>query len=869
MIFGAATALVALLTGPLPAADIPLPRTVVGSDELILSKATPWRWHVAWRSPDVLSADPQSTPGAPREPETLKPKRSFDEETDTERIAYPPPAVGWADTGFDDADWPRDRLPVRPGGGHMGPFHVSAGLLSIRGRFTVEDPDAVKELVLSFAYRGGAVVYLNGREVARCDLPKGQLTPATPGSPYPDEAWVDADGKPLPRPSRMNAEQKQRAAARERQFGPGRLPLDALRKGLNVLAVEVHRSDYHPSAKTWWRDRNFMYGAFRGWVPLGLSDVRLQAVGSGCTANTDRPSGFQVWVPDVADRLDRVDYPDPSDGAASIVIPAARNGQFSGAVAVSATRRITGLKVTAGDLARKGGGGMIPASAVRVRYALKAHLPETVARYRASKAFDALMDAPPPEIAANGTSKSAAALAWVTVLVPKDPAARQYEGKVTVALAGRPAVELPLKLSVADWTLPDPRAFRTVVNIYQSPSTLAELYKVEEWSEEHWKLMDKSFELLAPFGCDLVNLPVVDRTQFGNDEGMVYWVRRPGGSYGYDFRVFDRYVRMVKKHLGTPPFISLQVWHGCGYDTPNAAKQKNTVTVIDPATQAREHLQVPEFGTERAREFWAPVLTAIRQRLAKEGLEGSMCLGILSDGRGPAAMHKMFADILPQVRWTRGCHFSTYDTKPSPLPGGGKIVCHEFCYGSGVADPGKKVPRIWDYPTRPGIDYKRGHRDWSPLETLRMAAQMALLKRTRGIGRICLDYWSLPRKVGNRTISYRLFNRWPHSSCAQRQPTIWALAYPGSDGAGQTLRLQTLLEGVQEAEALICVTEAAHTQADKLGPDLTARCKAFFMATIQEGRQHYYSPRNRAGWRGRTAQLYALAAEVAERPKQE
>jgi hypothetical protein len=219
------------------------------------------------------------------------------------------------------------------------------------------------------------------------------------------------------------------------------------------------------------------------------------------------------------------------------------------------------------------------------------------------------------------------------------------------------------------------------------------------------------------------------------------------------------------------------------------------------------------------------------------------------------------------VRWTRGCHFQTYDTKPSPLPGGGKIVCHEFCYGTGVQDPSREVPRIWDYPTRPGMDYKRGHRDWSPLTTLRMAAQMALLKRTRGIGRICLDYWTLQATgADGKARDYRHFNRWPHSSCAQREPTLWALACPGPDGAVQTIRLQNLLEGVQDAEALICVAEAAEVRADQLGPELTARCKAFFMQTLQEGRQHYYSSRNRAGWRGRTAQLYALAAEATEKP---
>ena len=151
----------------------------------VLSKTTAWRWHLAWRRPDVVPADP-TLAGTASQPETLKPQRSFDEERDTENIEYPPPPAGWTAAGFDDGDWPRNAMPIRPGGGHMGPFHVTSGLLSVRGKFIVDDPKAVRDLYLSFAYRGGAVVYVNGEEVARCDLPEGPIIAATPGLPYPD-----------------------------------------------------------------------------------------------------------------------------------------------------------------------------------------------------------------------------------------------------------------------------------------------------------------------------------------------------------------------------------------------------------------------------------------------------------------------------------------------------------------------------------------------------------------------------------------------------------------------------------------------------------------------------------------------------------
>ncbi len=296
-------------------------------------------------------------------------------------------------------------------------------------------------------------MYLNGKEVARRDLPEGKLSPATPGNAYPDEAWVDAQGKPLPTLHKMKPEHKDRAVKRDRAFGPVALPVDQVRKGLNVLAIEVHRSDYHPVARSWWSDRDFMYGAFRGWVPLGLDDLELVAVGSGVTANVGRPAGIEVWTPNLSDRLETFNYPDPRDAGPSVVIHALRNGQFSAAVAASSDQPLQGFQVTAGDLVRSGG-GTIPASAIRVRYILKAHLPETVARYEASKVFDAMLESPLREPAsekpaagkaAPDKSPGAAMLAWLTIRVPKDAAAGEYEGKVQVAVEGRSPVEIPLQ----------------------------------------------------------------------------------------------------------------------------------------------------------------------------------------------------------------------------------------------------------------------------------------------------------------------------------------------------------------------------------------------------------------------------------------
>ncbi|MGQ9662076.1 MAG: hypothetical protein ACUVWX_07040 [Kiritimatiellia bacterium] len=57
------------------------------------------------------------------------------------------------------------------------------GTILMRGRFVVTDPTAAGDLNLAMEYRGSAVVYLNGREVARVHMPPGPITVDTDAEP--------------------------------------------------------------------------------------------------------------------------------------------------------------------------------------------------------------------------------------------------------------------------------------------------------------------------------------------------------------------------------------------------------------------------------------------------------------------------------------------------------------------------------------------------------------------------------------------------------------------------------------------------------------------------------------------------------------
>ncbi|MGQ9662314.1 MAG: glycoside hydrolase domain-containing protein, partial [Kiritimatiellia bacterium] len=769
----------------------------------------------------------------------------------------PPPPDGWEQPTFDDSDWPRSRLTwLAPNA--FGRF--SSALLCLRGKFQVTDPAAVEGLYLTLHYYGGVRIWLNGTEVARQHLPPGKLEPNTPAEMYERAVYVDDNGIIVPFGdheyfwNRIQGEQRKdaerRRANRTRVLGPIKLPQGLLRRGTNVLAIEVRRSEYLFDALRWFRAPEGATKPF--WIPMRILDLRLHTKGAGAVPNKQRPPGIQVWTENTNDRITPFDYGDLGEGLRPIRIVGARNGTFCGQLVVGSSDPIRGLTVRARDLIETNNRARIPASCVSLLYALP-----DVSFYGMPTWFDALQSEPPAEVPVH-KGGGAVQPVLVRVSIPTNVPGGNYRGEASVTVSGNLVATVPIELYVSEWIVPSPRNYRTYVGIYQSPTSLALQYKFPEWSEPHWKLVEKSFVLLSRAGNRLVNVTVVEKTQFGNEEGMITWVRQPDGSFGYDFRVFDRYMDLAQKYFSLD-YVALHIWHSGGWET-RVANQENTVTVFDPRTGTRESMQVPVFGTEESKRFWKPFLEAVDARLVQRGLGRCMVLGILSDGTAPPEVFKAFDEITPGgARWMRGCHSGTYSDKPYPLPGGGTVVLHEFCYGTPL-DKAPPLAPYWKQRWWPGTDYERisAHDMVTPLSWYRETPITALMRRTRGVGRICLDFFDvLP---GNCDI----YNRWPRSSCAQREPSLKRLAWAAPDGPETTLRYEALCEGIQFAEALVVVSEALDTKADALGATRAAEYRQMltelWRREVRAGTGAPLRP-NHEGWQAMAKWLLDAAAQ--------
>lgn len=800
-------------------------------------------------------------------------------------VGTPAPPADWASADFDDSGWVRFRGPMFT----RRTRKIEA--ICLRDKFEVTDP-ASADVALEMIYRGGAVVYLNGREIARAHLPKGKLSIDTPAEDYPKEAYVDPDGYLLRWVGFGDPEKYgDRFALRARKLEL-KLPADALHKGVNVLAVELHRAPIdevmfsgNPRANS---------RGYTVWSMVSLEKLRLTG-GEGATS--DRTTdGVHLWNWPTGQSLHTADYAGRFQKLQPVDICTARNGTASGQVVLSSDQPLRSVKAMMGEL--KGDGGVLPADGVQVRFARLDYTAEGGDERRyphsggmepqlpsGSRRFDGLDEEPPAEVAVDPAGRAAILPIWVTVRAPRDAKAGRYAGVLTVSADGFGPQEVPVTVEVAGWALPDPVDFVTHVGLIQSPDTLALRYGVEPWSEAHWKLIDASFTQLARVGNKVLYLPLLRETYFGNPESMVRWIKRADGGYDHDFSIVEKYVEMAVRRMGKVPVVCAYAWDvntGSTYMGGGKEMEKTgmPITLLDPKTGERSPANGPKWGEEGIREFWKPVFTKLRAVLARHGVEGSLMVGIAGDRRPGKDAVEDLAAAAPGVPWVVSSH--SYPEKLYDQP----VAYNSVVWGvSNAPDPAERRVMGWKNPHRvvvfprymtpPMGEYLRA---FSPLGVYHIAAEGSITAHyaaegVRGFGRCGADFW--PVLEGRRGKEV-LCGRYPQTSAWHggwlHNSTPHVLA-EGPNGPESGVRFENMLEGLQEAEARIAIEKVLTDSAARaaLGDEpagraqelLDQRIRLNLLATDGAGSDLSWAWYVGSGMGRRGLELYEMAGKVA------
>ena len=863
---------------------------------------TIWRYYEVW-STDVVRTDA----GKLVRVDPLKPRMGFDgaklfwdqgagrkakdvecqiqEATKITGSAFPP--SNWTAAEFDDGQWVRTATP-------MGCSYRSLSLVCLRGKFTVNDPAQVEGLSLDAKFQGGAVFHLNGQEIGRASMPQGKIDQETLADDYPKEAFVTAEGGLLPGSDGKDADIADRAKKRYRQASL-QVPAAALRKGINVLAIEVHRAPAAEAMYTRVSPARMGYGLsdHYGWFwnRASLEDLKLTAkAGKGVVeANFSRPAAVQVWNQSIWERVDPRCYGDPGDPLRPVRIAGARNGTYSDQVVVSSAAPIKNLKVEA----QGAGARAIPAAWLRVSYP---SLYKVWGGFIFEQIEDALPADPPP-----------IQPVWVTVDIPQVAQAGEYTGTLTISAEGLAPVSAPIEVHVSDWRLPDPRTYVTHMAFIQSPDSVALTYGVPMWSKAHWSLIDQSFKVLGTVATKELNLPLVRRTHFGNEHGMVWFVKAADGTYKPYLDIAEKYIDTGVKHLGKVPVV-------CFYVIEADADGCPWVTEFDPESGNLKNIKAPPWGTDEAHAFWKPVFEGLRKILAKHGMEGSMVLGYhAAGGNGPEARAELIQDmklLAPEARWVRVGHTwgiggkDKLEKGPNGNPWA-RVALVSGNYGVGW-DPDTDKPFYgWQNPY-PVTAYTRDacFRENSQAWVYRLAPETVLLsgQRTgmpgwgvcdvaglfgrdtflgcRGFGPLGADFWVDVVGRFNDPSAGLWDPRCCWSTVQLNNGGVIRAVGKGIRGPVPSIRTEALREGLQEAEARVFCQNALLDEglAARLGPDLAKRCKdvcdnrtralrylsefrAFGSGKGQSEQHYIFNPK---AWRDLSLQLYEMAAEVGK-----
>jgi hypothetical protein len=658
---------------------------------------------------------------------------------------------------------------------------------------------------------------------------------------------------------------------------------------VNVLAIEVHRSPAPEAMFTKIYPKRMGYGLSdqyaHFWNRVSLDELKLtaKAAPGSVVGNVSRPAAVQVWNHSIWEYVDRREYGDPNEPLRPLQICGARNGTFSDQVVVSSTGPVKGLKV---DFQIPGNQG-IPRPWLRIGHVAFERIE--------NKLSDETLSMQP---------------IWVTADIPKDAKPGDYQASLTVSAEGLAPATVPIELHVSGWTLPEPQDYVTHMAFIESPDSLAISYGVPMWSKEHWRLIEESFLVLGTLATKELNIPLVRRSHFGNEHGMVWFEKNPDGTYRPYLDIVDKYIDVAVKHLGKIPVV-------CFYVIEADADGCPWITEFDPSTWAVKNSKAPPWGTEEARKFWKPAFEGFRNILAKHGMEKSMVLGYHAAGAdGPIARAELIQDmkeVAPEARWVRLSHqwyLGGRDSAPDKGldqgPNGNpwaRVALVAGNYGVGW-DPDTDKPFYgWQNPyvvTAYPRDacFKEHSEPW----VYRLAPETVLLSGQR-VGMPGWGMCDIAGQFGRETfLGSRGFGpmgadffadiigRYNDPAAAHWDPrSFWytvglanggiiRIIGRGREGPVPSIRTEALREGLEEAEARVFCQNALLDEKlkSKLGADLARRSKelcdnrtrafrylsefrAFGTGKGQVEQPYVFDP---GAWRDLSRQLYDMAGEV-------
>ena len=209
---------------------------------------------------------------------------------------------------------------------------------------------------------------------------------------------------------------------------------------------------------------------------------------------------------------------------------------------------------------------------------------------------------------------------WVTMNVPTDAKAGHYTGKISVLAAGQKQLDFVFELEVLPLTLPEADDWAFHLDLWQNPFAIARWHGVGLWSDEHFRLMEPYWRMLAEAGQKCLTVSLF-RYPWGAQvydgyEAMITWTKKADGSWEYDFGLLDKYVAFAEQ-AGLDDYIncySMLPW-------------TNRFRYIDDASGDWKEVTAKP-GEPAYEAHWAPFLKAFERHAQEKGWIGRLTIAM-------------------------------------------------------------------------------------------------------------------------------------------------------------------------------------------------------------------------------------------------
>ena len=518
----------------------------------------------------------------------------------------------------------------------------------------------------------------------------------------------------------------------------------------------------------------------------------LALMNSGQARGADKPkapTGVRVWPAGALQTIAADAKPPQGTAEAGVELASPRNGFASGQVVIWAPEAFNGPQCAMSDL-RSADGGLIPAAGARVRYA------------DAHSGFVPLHEQP--------RSGKQVQPVWVTLHAGAEAKPGAYKGTLTLDWADRPAA-VPVTLNVFGWKVPDLRRQRAAVNLLQSPESLACYYEVPLWSDRHFALIRKSFELMAYLGNNIFGVSAVGKGVFGNDPVLMF--RKVNGRLVPDYKLLERYLQLYVEQAGAPHFFCVNVWNysmctrgEIGRGRPmTLADEVETIPIAEIQGDKIVETMIPMHGRPGTEEIWKGVFDTLPAVLEKYGVpKERILLGTTGDMWPSDHTVKFFQKVAPYGQWRTLSHGQgaprwSYTDEGRTQPNG---MITGYYEGARLLPNNR--PRVRG---RPLTCNARDNVGWGPT-TFRGLAGILIFRE--GYDGVCwkgLDYYPYMTAEGTKRSALASYSRFGNMVGG----TPRAISAPGPDGPLATQQIEMMREGLQEVEAMHAMREALDT----------------------------------------------------------